>query len=80
CLQGPIGSDTGCFGPNNVVVVTFKNAINDLTRGPGENNTVVVAYHAAEKIISDTGGQLGKGAESVCNGIAHTLFGGDKSC
>jgi len=31
----------GCFGPNNTVVVTLRNAFKDLTKGPSKDNEIV---------------------------------------
>lgn len=39
CFTGQIGKD--CFGPNNTIIVVFRNQFNDLLHGPGKNNDVV---------------------------------------
>ena len=68
CFTGQIGKD--CYGPNNTIVVTLRNAVNDLTHGPGENNEVVKAVRAV--------GDLTGGPNSVINNPAQ-LTGGHNS-
>jgi hypothetical protein len=42
CFSQGIGG-SGCFGENNTIVKTFRNAANDILKGPGPNNEVVKA-------------------------------------
>nr|WP_129545743.1 hypothetical protein [Methylorubrum zatmanii] len=69
CLTGEIGKD--CFGPNNTIIVAYRNAFNDLTKGPGANNEVVVA-------ISKIGEFVGGGPNSVIRNPGQ-IWGGDNS-
>jgi hypothetical protein len=39
CANG-VGTDSGCFGPNNDLRRHGQNAVNDLVHGPGPNNEV----------------------------------------
>jgi hypothetical protein len=59
-----------CFGPNNTIVVGIRNAVNDLTQGPGKNNEVVKAVDAI--------GDLAGGDNSVINNPGQ-IFGGSNS-
>ena len=43
CLEKGIGGP-GCFGPDNTIVKTINNAINDIIKGPGPNNEIVKAF------------------------------------
>lgn len=75
CLSGEIGTEGGCFGPNNTIVVAFKTVTNDLGNclngGPclGKNNDIVKAAEAVGKVFTD----LGDGAK----GVWDDLFGKD---
>jgi hypothetical protein len=42
CFSKGIGGP-GCFGPGNTIVQAFQHAIDDITKGPGENKEVVKA-------------------------------------
>jgi len=68
CFTGQIGKD--CYGPNNTIVVTLRNSVNDLIRGPGKNNDVVKAVDAV--------GELTGGPNSVINNPKQ-LTGGPNS-
>jgi hypothetical protein len=46
CFSQGIGGP-GCFGDGNTIVVAFRNAANDITKGPGPNNEVVKALRNA---------------------------------
>lgn len=59
-----------CFGPNNTIIVGIRNAVNDLTQGPGKNNEVVKALDAI--------GDLAGGDNSVINNPGQ-IFGGSNS-
>ncbi|MFW0765070.1 hypothetical protein ACN0IV_04380 [Trabulsiella odontotermitis] len=75
CLSGKIGSDDGCFGPNNSIVVAFKTVGHDLescVNGGdclGRNNDIINA-------LAEIGGglrDLGDSLQSAWDG----LFGKD---
>ncbi|MDZ5448257.1 hypothetical protein [Labrys sp. ZIDIC5] len=65
CFNGQIGKD--CFGPNNTIIVGYRNAFHDLTQGPGKNNDIVKALEAI--------GQLTGGPNSVVNNPKQILPG-----
>ncbi|WP_157934760.1 hypothetical protein [Microvirga ossetica] len=82
CFKGKIGED--CFGPNNTIVVTLRNAYNDITQGPGENNEVVKALRAiadltgGDNSVINNPGQIWGGDNSVFNNPGQ-IWGGDNS-
>ncbi len=82
CFRGQIGKD--CFGPNNTIVVTLRNAFHDLTYGPGENNEIVKAIRAIGDLTGGPNSVINKpsqiwgGNESIFNKPAQ-IWGGDHS-
>jgi hypothetical protein len=40
CVNG-VGVPGGCFGPNGEIIKAVRNAVNDVTHGPGDHNDVV---------------------------------------
>jgi hypothetical protein len=64
CLKGGIGTEDGCFGPNNTIRVFLGNTINDLLLGPTDSNEAVKAYHAAEAA-------LGAAGQAVVGAVSH---------
>jgi hypothetical protein len=65
CLSG-----RKCFGPNNLIVLTFRKSFHDLLDGPGKNNDIVVALTKLDA--------LSGGPNSVINNPGQ-LFGGKNS-
>lgn len=66
CVSGGIGTQSGCFGPNNTIVVTLRNILVDLERGGlGENNEI---RKAIETVTNDLRNGLGEN-----NDIRRTL-------
>lgn len=76
-----IGSDD-CFGKNNTIRKYYeqlakvysdagKTVFNDLTRGPGDNNTIVVAVRDVGKIAGDAQATAVKATEDVAKGVVH---------
>lgn len=58
CLSGEIGKEGGCFGPNNDIVKAFRNQVNDLLYGPGENNDIRKALGAITEPLKELGGSV----------------------
>lgn len=56
CLAGEIGGD-GCFGDNNEIVKFHRNAVSDITKGPGPNNEIV---KVREAILGDDNGEVAR--------------------
>lgn len=63
CIGGEVGKD--CFGPNNTIRKYYETMFNDLTKGPGPNNDILVAVRTAGKALED----VGKGVEHVVNEV-----------
>lgn len=63
CVGGQIGED--CFGPNNTIRKYYETMFNDLTKGPGPSNDIIVTINAVGKSLQD----VGKGVEHVGNEI-----------
>lgn len=40
CVNG-VGVPGGCFGPNGEIIKAARNAVHDITHGPGEDNDLV---------------------------------------
>lgn len=82
CFNGKIGED--CFGKNNTIVVGVRNALQDLTQGPGKNNEVVVALGALDDLtggdnsVINNPGQLAGGPNSLVRNPGQ-IWGGDSS-
>jgi uncharacterized protein len=61
CFNGQIGTEQGCFGPNNTIVKYYTDAFKDLIEGPGPNNEVIKALESLDRVVAD----VGKGAEHL---------------
>jgi hypothetical protein len=66
--QNGIGTDNGCFGPNNTIRKYYATAWNDLTKGPGPNNEVRKILDNAQHDLTQGPGpnnELRKAAENA---------------
>jgi hypothetical protein len=75
CLSGQIGTDDGCFGPNNTIVKALSSIANDLTHGLGDNNDLRKALGQITNPIRDAIGSLAHGAQQVLQGLANAADG-----
>lgn len=67
CMSGEIGTDGGCFGPNNTVVKTINNIAKDLTEGLGPGNELVKAFGPITEVIKDVGGKITEDLQRLGN-------------
>lgn len=67
CLSGEIGTDGGCFGPNNTIVKTINNIAKDLTEGLGPGNELVKAFGPVTEALKDVGGKVSEGLQHLGN-------------
>lgn len=72
CLSGQIGQEGGCFGPNNTIVKTLNNVINDLTHGLGEENEIVKGFRELKNLagaitapLEEFGRNIGRELENL---------------
>jgi hypothetical protein len=66
CFTSGIGTEGGCFGPNNTLVKTVDNIISDLTNGPSDSNEIVKGYHAAEQVYRTGVLDMRQGVRWLC--------------
>ncbi|MBZ9857073.1 hypothetical protein LB566_25095 [Mesorhizobium sp. CA13] len=82
CFKGKIGED--CFGRNNTIVAGVRNALHDLTQGPGKNNEVIKAIAALDDLtggdnsVINNPGQILGGPNSLVRNPGQ-IWGGDSS-
>lgn len=67
CMTTGIGG-RGCFGNNNTVVASIRNAFRDVTKGPGPNNEIVKGREAI------LGGDRGTVANIIRDPVRCALF------
>lgn len=65
CMSGEIGTEGGCFGPNNTIVKTINNIAKDLTQGLGPGNELVKAFGAVSGALKDVGGKVSEGLQHL---------------
>lgn len=81
CLSGKIGSEDGCFGPNNTLVQAERNYIHDILHGPGASNDIVKALgqftnplqDSLSGLASSAGSLLQSAGDGVKNFFNHTF-------
>jgi hypothetical protein len=75
CMQGEIGKEGGCFGPNNSLVKTVSTVLNDITKGPGPNNDLVIALGKITNPINDFVGGVDHEIEKIKDGFRRNDIG-----
>ncbi len=54
-----------CFGPNNTIVKTIKNAFKDIAEGPGKNNEAMKIIAPLADFVENIGAEANKRARQI---------------